>query len=195
MRRPTAAAESSGRSFELAAALDKNIEGPVDQHVGDVVVFEEGFERSKPDHVVGQLGGECSLLELVELNALLGRDLADQLGDFGPEGAARDATGDRGVDPRHQSGADLLLQLLAIGELGSRARWLLTGNEDELVAARLDDAAAERGRPQFSALHQRRRSGGRPDISSARAAIASANFPRRAAAIFVAPATVVNNDG
>jgi hypothetical protein len=51
--------------FELAAALDKNVERPVDQHVGDVVVFEQGFERPEPDHVVGQLDGERGFLQLV----------------------------------------------------------------------------------------------------------------------------------
>jgi hypothetical protein len=76
------------------ASRNRAVERPVDQHVGDVIVFEEGFERSKPDHVVGQLGSECGFLEFIELNALLGRDFTDQLGNFGLEGAARDAAGD-----------------------------------------------------------------------------------------------------
>src|SRR5271170_3816690 len=37
-------AKPSAGLFELAAALDENIERPVDQDVGDVIVFEKGFE-------------------------------------------------------------------------------------------------------------------------------------------------------
>ena len=182
--------------FELAAALDKDIERPIDQHIGDVVVFEKRFERTQPDHVVGQLGGERSLLHLVELDALLGRDLADQLGDLRPAGCgARMRPATEGSMRDISAVRICSFSSSRLASSGRRARRLLAGNEDELVAARLDDAAAEPGRPHFSALHQRRRSGGRPDISSARAAIASANLPRCAAAILVAPATVVNNAG
>jgi len=68
----------------------------------------------------------------------------------------------------------------------------------ELAAAGLDDPAAEAGRFHFAALHQRRRSGGRPESSSARAAIASANLLRLAAATrvpFVAAANTVGRNG
>src|SRR5204863_409820 len=101
----------------------------------------------------------------------------------------------RGVDARHQRGADLFLQVVAIGELGRRPRRLLARNQNELMAARFDDAATEGCRPHFSALHQRRRSGGLPDSSSARAAIASVNLPRCDAAIFAPPDIVVNKVG
>src|SRR6516162_7697267 len=80
-------------------------------------------------------------------------------------------------------------------QIGSRAGCLLARDENELTGARLDDAAAKRGRCHFSALHQRRRSGGRPERPSARAEIASPNLPRRAAAILVEPVTVVNRAG
>ena len=77
-------AKAGAGLLELAVPLDKDRERAVDQYVGDVVVFEERFERSQPDHVVGQLGGERRFLELVELDALLGRDFADQLGSLRP---------------------------------------------------------------------------------------------------------------
>ena len=99
--------------FELAVPLDIDVERPVHQDVGDFVVIEEGFERPQPDHVVGQLGGERALLDLVQLYPLLGRDLADQLRDFGPQRQPRDAAGYRRIDPRHQNGADLLFELAA----------------------------------------------------------------------------------
>ena len=52
-----------------------------------VVVVEKRLERTEPDHVVGEFGGERHFLHLVELDALLGRDLADQLGDLVPQRA------------------------------------------------------------------------------------------------------------
>src|SRR6516162_5778508 len=80
-------------------------------------------------------------------------------------------------------------------QIGSRAGCLLARDENELTGTRLDDAAAKRGRFHFSALHQRRRSGGRPERPSARADIASPNLPCRATAILVEPVTLVNRVG
>src|SRR5262249_18281460 len=71
----------------------------------------------------------------------------------------------------------------------------LAGDENELPAARLDDATAKAGWCHLSALHQRRRSGVRPESPSASVEIASPNLPRRAAAISVEPVTVVNSVG
>ena len=158
-------AKPRGGLFELAAALDVDVERPVDEDVGDLVVFEKRFERPQPDHVVGELGGERGLLDLVELDPLLGRDLADQLGDFGPAGSSRGMRPATAGSMRDiKRGADLLLQLVAIGEIGRRDSVPPSpGMRTSSVCARLDNAAAEAGRSHFSALHQRRRSGSRPE--------------------------------
>src|SRR5207247_10467740 len=138
-------AKPGGGFLELAAPLDIDIIWPVRKDIGDLVILEEGLERPQTDHVVGQLGGERALLDLVELDPLLGGDLADQFCHFGPQGRARDAAGSGRVDPRHQGGADLLLELAAAGEVYRRTRRRPAGNDDELTAARLDEAAAKAG--------------------------------------------------
>src|SRR5205807_1132902 len=140
------------------------------------------FERPQPNHVVGELGGERALLNLVELDPLLGRDLADQFCDFSPQCGASYPAGDRGVDPRHQGGSDLLLELVPAGKICARTLCRPGGNENELAAARLDDAATKSGGSHFADLRHRRRSEGRPESSSTRAPSASANLPRCAAA-------------
>ena len=70
------------RLFELAASFDVDVEWSICQDVSDFVVIEERLERSQTDHVVAEVGGERGFLEFVELNPVLGRDLADQLGDL-----------------------------------------------------------------------------------------------------------------
>ena len=132
--------------FELAAPLDIDVEGPVHQDVGDRVVLEERFERSQTDHVVGQLAGERAFLDLVELAPLLGQDFADDLRDFGPQCRSRDIAGHGRVDPRHQRGPDLLLELGAIGRNGDGVGLRgPVGNENELAAGHFGDAAPKAG--------------------------------------------------
>src|SRR6516162_357395 len=181
--------------FELAVPLDINRERAVRQNVGDVVVGEKGLERSQPDHVVGQLGGERVLFDLVEFDPLIGGDLADQLGHFDPQDVPRDAAGDRRVDPRHQRGADALFQLFAASQIDRRRR-RFGGNQYQLTTLLLDDAAPEADRPHFVLHHLRRRgSTARPDSSKASAAIASLNLPRWAAATAAPLAAAPNTAG
>src|SRR5439155_26475895 len=92
-------AKSGGSFFELAVALDIDAERPIRQDIGDLVIVEEWFERPEARHVVGQLGGERALLDLVELDPLLGGDLADQLRHLGAQRLARNAAGDSRIDP------------------------------------------------------------------------------------------------
>jgi hypothetical protein len=108
------------RLFELAASFDVDVEWSICQDVSDFVVIEERLERSQTDHVVAEVGGERGFLEFVELNPVLGRDLADQLGDFAPQSRAGNETGDGRVDSGHQNRPDLLLQLPEQGRIGHR---------------------------------------------------------------------------
>src|SRR5262249_41644804 len=110
-------AKSGGGFFELAVPLDIDAERPVRQDIGDLVIIEEWLERPEAGHVVGQLSGERALLDLVELDPLLGGDLADQLRYLGPQGLARDTSGDGRIDPRHQCRSDLFLELTAAGKI------------------------------------------------------------------------------
>ena len=69
--------EDDVRPLQAAVAFHVHLIGPVHQDVGDIVILEQRFERPQTDHVVGQLGGERTLLGLVELDPLLGGYLAD----------------------------------------------------------------------------------------------------------------------
>ena len=86
-------AKASGCLFQPSMALDIDVERPIRQYVSDFVFIEERFKRPKPNHVVAEIGGERGFLEFVELNPILGRDLAHQLRDFPPQCGARDTTG------------------------------------------------------------------------------------------------------
>ena len=61
--------------FQLPIPLDIDIKRAVHQNIGDFLVIEERFERTKPDHVVAEVSGERHFFQLIELNTILGRNL------------------------------------------------------------------------------------------------------------------------
>ena len=110
---------------------------------------------------MSSVSSAASALSSISLSSTrsLGGDLADQLRHFDPQAVAADAAGDRRLDPRHQRGADALLDILATAQIGGSAPSGSAGNQNELARLRLDDAAPEAGRSHVALLcHQRRRS-------------------------------------
>src|SRR6516225_1534760 len=110
--------KSSHSLFELATSLDIDIKRSVRQDIGDFVVIKKRLERPQPDHVVAEVGSKRGFLEFVELNPVLGRDLADQLRDFSAQPGAWNLTRDSWVDSGHQNGPDPLFQLIQQERVG-----------------------------------------------------------------------------
>src|SRR5579885_1535256 len=73
--------EAQRGQLQLAAALDVDAVRAVDQDVRDLIVAEQGLQRTEPHHVVDDLGRERALLPLVQQQALLVRDLGHDLVD------------------------------------------------------------------------------------------------------------------
>src|SRR5215471_18644479 len=177
-----AIAKTGGGLFQFTVALDIDIERAVRQYVRDLIVGEERFERTKPDHVVTEIGGKRHFFELIELDPLLSRDFVDQICNFDAQNGARDAAGHGGIDARHHRRADSLSQRAGQGQMGVGRRGFLSEvrDKDKTRATQLGEAGSKAGRTHQKRLHHGFRSDARPEISAARAETASVNPPRLA---------------
>src|SRR5215470_16732075 len=58
-------AKTRSSLFQFTVTLDIDIERAVGQYVRDLIVGEERFERTEPDHVVAEIGGKGYFLSLL----------------------------------------------------------------------------------------------------------------------------------
>ena len=105
-------AELDVRDLELALALDIDLVGAVDHDVGDGLVGQQRLERTEAQHVVEQQLDEVLLLALIEADALLAQDFADQLADLAAEFVAVEAGRRADVDAVDNERLDLELGFL-----------------------------------------------------------------------------------
>ncbi len=71
-------AESNRGELELAAPFDIDLEGSVDQDVGDAVVLQQGLDGPEPGHLVEHLGAQLVQFGAVQRQALVADEVADQ---------------------------------------------------------------------------------------------------------------------
>jgi ABC-type glycerol-3-phosphate transport system substrate-binding protein len=83
--------KATGNKVKISFKGQPAVAADVKQGAADLVITNT--------EVVDELGGDRVLLDFIQLDSVLGRDFADQLGDLGPQGRTRDAAGDRRVDP------------------------------------------------------------------------------------------------
>ena len=189
-------AEACGGLFQFAEPLDKDVVRPVDEDVGHVLIIEQRLQRTEADQIIGQLGRERVLLDLVEVEPFTRRDLVHELGDLGAQGGAGQPRHRRRIDARQQDIAHPLLVLgagAAVGQVDDALERLI--DRDEVAPARFDNPAPETVRSHLKILHQPRRSEERPDNSPARMATPSVKRLRRSAASQPAPAAALNRCG
>ena len=147
MRRPTAeamrcatlttccdVAEPRVGLFQLAVPLDVNIVRPVDENVGDLVVVEKRFERTRarPCRRSVRSARAISSISLSWTRSSVAISL-NELGDLVLQRRSRQPRRRRRVDPRHQQVPDPLLDVAANREPGSRPVAALARDEDKLV--------------------------------------------------------------
>ena len=88
------------------------------------VVLEQRLERAEAQHVVDDLVDQVGLLRPVELQAVLGQQLADHAFQLTNQLLARQADGGRQVDARHEQRLDRPPRLVDLAARQSAARFV-----------------------------------------------------------------------